>query len=65
MRCYAAPPIQVIIQNYTQRIVDPKGAAMPATTRIANFNETSKPTINIYTDASSLSKRNHSLGMFN
>jgi len=40
-------PIQVIIQNPTQKKVDPEGAAIEATNRLAYLNES------IYTDASS------------
>ena len=47
------PPIQVIIQNPIQKKVDPEGAAIEATKRIACLNESRTSTINIYTDASS------------
>ena len=47
------PPIQVIIQNPTQKNVDPEGAAIETTNRIAYLNESRTPPINIYTDNSS------------
>ena len=47
------PPIQVIIPNPTERKVDPEGAAIEATNRIAYLNESRTPTISIYTEASS------------
>ena len=47
------PPIQIIIQNPIQKKVDPEGAAIEATNRIAYLNDSRTPTINIYTEASS------------
>ena len=47
------PLIYVIIQNPTQRRVDPEGAAVVATTRMANFTESKTTIIDIYTNASS------------
>jgi len=51
------PPIQVIVQNPIQKTkqksVDPQGAAIEATTRMANLNKSRIPSINIYTNASS------------
>jgi len=44
------PPIQVIIQNPIQKKIDPEGAAIEATNRTADLNESRTPTINIYTD---------------
>ena len=59
------PPIRVIIRNLIQKKVDPEGAAIAATTRIANVNESNTASISIYTYGSSQnSKRNHNLGMF-
>ena len=50
-------PIPIIIQNPTQKKVGTEGAAIVATTRSANFNESNTPTINIYTNVSSQANR--------
>jgi len=51
------PPIQVIIQNHTQKKVDPEGAAIEASNITAYLKESRTLTINIYTDASSQDNR--------
>jgi len=51
------PPIQVTLQNPIQKKVYPEGAAVAATTRIANFNESKTPNVNIYSDSGSSAKR--------
>jgi len=44
-------PIQVNRQNSIQKKVDPEVAAEAVTTRMSNFDESNRPTVNIYTQA--------------